>query len=68
LANLLATGQVGTGDMLCIDWDRRAGHLVFWKEGRMSELTTSICRGESPACLTLAHKHLGARLSDLVLE
>ena len=68
LANLLATGQVGTGDMLCIDWDRRAGHLVFWKEGRMSELTTSICRGESPACLALAHKHLGARSSDLVLE
>jgi len=41
LANLLATGQVRSGDMLCIDWDRRAGHLVFGKEGRVSELTIS---------------------------
>jgi ATP-dependent Clp protease ATP-binding subunit ClpA len=32
LANLLATGQVKAGDMLCIDWDRRVGGLVFWKE------------------------------------
>ena len=32
LANLLATEQVKLGDMLCIDWDERAGHLVFWKE------------------------------------
>jgi ATP-dependent Clp protease ATP-binding subunit ClpA len=39
LANLLATGQVRSGDMLCIDWDRGAGHLVFGKEGRVSELT-----------------------------
>jgi ATP-dependent Clp protease ATP-binding subunit ClpA len=42
LANLLATRQVRTGDMLCVDWDRRAGHLVFWKEGRVPELTTSL--------------------------
>jgi ATP-dependent Clp protease ATP-binding subunit ClpB len=32
LANLLATGQVKAGDTLCIDWDRRVGGLVFWKE------------------------------------
>ena len=32
LANLLATEQVKLGDMLCIDWDERIGHLVFWKE------------------------------------
>jgi ATP-dependent Clp protease ATP-binding subunit ClpA len=32
LANLLATGQVNAGDMLCIDWDARVGRLVFWKE------------------------------------
>jgi hypothetical protein len=42
LANLLATRQVRAGDMLSVDWDRRAGHLVFWKEGRVSELTTSL--------------------------
>lgn len=39
LANLLASGQVRSGDMLCVDWDRRMGHLVFWKEGLVSELT-----------------------------
>jgi ATP-dependent Clp protease ATP-binding subunit ClpB len=32
LANLLATGQVKAGDMLCIDWDPRVGGLAFWKE------------------------------------
>ncbi len=32
LANLLATGQLKAGDMLCIDWDPRVGGLVFWKE------------------------------------
>src|SRR5713226_3387562 len=32
MANLLATGQVKAGDMLCIDWDPRVGGLVFWKE------------------------------------
>lgn len=42
LANLLATEQIRTGDMLCVDWDRRAGHLVFWKEGRVPERTTSL--------------------------
>jgi ATP-dependent Clp protease ATP-binding subunit ClpA len=42
LANLLATRQVRTGDMLCVDWDRRAGHLVFWKEGRVPELSTPL--------------------------
>lgn len=41
MANLLATGQVRTGDMLCIDWDRRAGRLVFWNEGRVSEAFTT---------------------------
>jgi len=34
LANLLATGQVKSGDMLCIDWDPRVGGLVFWKEDK----------------------------------
>jgi ATP-dependent Clp protease ATP-binding subunit ClpB len=34
LANLLATGQVKSGDLLCIDWDPRVGGLVFWKEDK----------------------------------
>jgi ATP-dependent Clp protease ATP-binding subunit ClpB len=32
LANLLATGQLKAGDVLCVDWDPRVGGLVFWKE------------------------------------
>ena len=32
LANLLATGQVKASDILYIDWDPRAGGLVFWKK------------------------------------
>jgi ATP-dependent Clp protease ATP-binding subunit ClpA len=33
LANLLSTGQVRLGDMLCIDWDEREQRLLFEKEG-----------------------------------
>ena len=33
LANLLATEQVRFGDMLVVDWDGKAGHLTFHKEG-----------------------------------
>jgi C-terminal, D2-small domain, of ClpB protein len=39
LANLLATGQVQAGDMLCIDWDPRVGGLVFWKEDKAPQST-----------------------------
>jgi ATP-dependent Clp protease ATP-binding subunit ClpB len=39
LANLLATGQVKAGDMLCIDWDPRVRGLVFWKEDEVSRPT-----------------------------
>lgn len=39
LANLLATGQISSGDMLCVDWDGRVGRLLFWKEGLVTELT-----------------------------
>src|SRR5712664_737806 len=39
LANLLATGQVQAGDMLCIDWDPRVGGLVFWKENEAPQST-----------------------------
>jgi ATP-dependent Clp protease ATP-binding subunit ClpB len=33
LANLLATGQLELGDMLCVDWDEREQRLAFEKEG-----------------------------------
>jgi len=46
LANLLATRQVSLGDILCIDLDKNARHLVFWKEGLVPELT---------ACWNLHH-------------
>ncbi len=39
LANLLATGQVRAGDMLCIDWDPRLGGMAFWKEDEASRST-----------------------------
>jgi len=32
LANLLATGQVGLGDVVCVDWDSVEARLVFLKE------------------------------------
>ena len=33
LANLLASGQVDLGDMVCIDWDSDARSLVFQNQG-----------------------------------
>src|SRR6266700_3388152 len=44
LANLLATGQVKAGDMLCIDWDPRVGGLVFWKEDEALRAPTVLRR------------------------
>ena len=41
LANLLATGQVKAGDMVCIDWDPRVGGLVFWKENETPRSTVA---------------------------
>jgi ATP-dependent Clp protease ATP-binding subunit ClpB len=41
MANLLATGQVKAGDLLCIDWDPRVGGLVFWKGGEAARSTAS---------------------------
>ncbi len=39
LANLLATDQIKLGEILCVDLDRHAGNLAFWKEGVVPELT-----------------------------
>ena len=33
MANLLATEQVHSGDMICIDWERKEDHLTFVREG-----------------------------------
>ena len=33
LANLLASGQVELGDMLCIDWDGAGERLIFQNQG-----------------------------------
>lgn len=41
LANLLATDQVKMGDTLCIDWDRRVGRLVFWKQSAEAASVTN---------------------------
>ena len=41
LANLLATEQVKMGDALCIDWDRRVGRLVFWKQSTEAASVTN---------------------------
>src|SRR3989454_1513105 len=41
LANLLATDQVRMGDTLCIDWDKRVGRLVFWKQSAEAASVTN---------------------------
>jgi ATP-dependent Clp protease ATP-binding subunit ClpB len=40
LANLIATGQVGMGDRLCVDLDADCGKLLFLKEAEGLSLST----------------------------
>ncbi len=40
LANLLATEQIRFGDMLVVDWDGKAAHLSFQKEGEGAVVPT----------------------------
>jgi len=56
MANLLATGQVKAGDMLCIDWDPRVGGLAFWKEDEGPQSTVA----QPQLVATHAHKAAGA--------
>ena len=41
LANLLATEQIRFGDMLVVDWDGKAAHLSFHKEGEGAVVPTN---------------------------
>ena len=41
LANLLSTGQVQFGDVLCVDWDDQEQRLVFEREGENAMLPVS---------------------------
>jgi ATP-dependent Clp protease ATP-binding subunit ClpA len=41
LANLLATEQIRFGDMLVVDWDGKAVHLSFHKEGEGAVVPTN---------------------------
>jgi ATP-dependent Clp protease ATP-binding subunit ClpB len=69
LANLLATGQVRTGDMLNIDWDARVGRLVFWKENDIMRTTvaqpmpvsTTKAAGAPEAALSAEARFTGTR-------
>jgi ATP-dependent Clp protease ATP-binding subunit ClpB len=56
MANLLATGQVRAGDMLCIDWDPRVGGLAFWKEDEGTQSTVA----QPQLVATQARKAAGA--------
>jgi ATP-dependent Clp protease ATP-binding subunit ClpA len=56
MANLLATGQVKAGDMLCIDWDPRVGGLAFWKEDEGPQSTVA----QPQLVATQARKAAGA--------
>jgi ATP-dependent Clp protease ATP-binding subunit ClpB len=55
LANLLSTGQVRLGDMLCIDWDEREQRLLFEKEGESAVLAVV-----APAAMAASVQAAGA--------
>jgi ATP-dependent Clp protease ATP-binding subunit ClpB len=56
LANLLASEQVGFGDMLCIDWDSDSQRLVFQNEGPTPPAVVSF-----PPVTTVAAAAAGGR-------
>jgi hypothetical protein len=62
LANLLATEQVKMGDTLCIDWDRRAGRLVFWKQSGEAVSATNLS-SPKPAPIQVVGT-AGGRITD----
>ena len=64
LANLLATGQVKAGDMLCIDFDSRVGGLVFWKE---SESARSAASQRQPVSIQAA-KATGGSAAEAIFS
>jgi len=55
LANLLSTGQVRLGDMLCVDWDERDQRLRFEKEGDGATLPVT-----APATMAASVQAAGA--------
>jgi ATP-dependent Clp protease ATP-binding subunit ClpB len=55
LANLLSTGQVRLGDMLCIDWYEREQRLLFEKEGESAVLAVV-----APAAMAASVQAAGA--------
>jgi ATP-dependent Clp protease ATP-binding subunit ClpA len=63
LANLLATGQVKAGDMVCIDWDPRVGGLVFWKENETPRST--VARPQLVSAQTAKAAGAGGRAAEV---
>jgi ATP-dependent Clp protease ATP-binding subunit ClpB len=63
LANLLATGQVKAGDMVCIDWDPRVGGLVFWKENET--LRSTVARPQLVSVQTAKAAGAGGRAAEV---
>ena len=49
LANLLATEQVHLGDLVCIDWDRTRGNLLFTRETEGAVVGETLPHPLSPA-------------------
>src|SRR6202051_4739340 len=62
LANLLATEQIRFGDMLVVDWDGKAAHLSFHKEGEGAVVPVSARSAKGAAAS--AAKATGGRVVE----
>jgi ATP-dependent Clp protease ATP-binding subunit ClpB len=63
LANLLSTGQVRLGDMLCIDWHERQQRLMFEKESEGAVLPVA-----TPATMAASSHAVGAASGESAEE
>jgi hypothetical protein len=54
MANLLASGQVKVGDVLCIDWDGLTGRLVFEMEMEEEAATPLATPWQQPTHMQVA--------------
>jgi ATP-dependent Clp protease ATP-binding subunit ClpB len=57
MANLLATDQVHSGDLICIDWQSKADHLNFEREGE--NVALPVRRPEPVVAPRLSHARGG---------
>jgi ATP-dependent Clp protease ATP-binding subunit ClpB len=68
LANLLATGQVGFGDMLLVDWDGDEKALSYHREGQGAVIPQLTARARRPSAARIAASVAGENQENVAVR